>query len=182
MFKYIIQDWEANAGSVKGRFITLAFRAGQLARQSPSVVRWFFIPYVMFYIVIIDWCLCVELPLGVCIGPGLKILHGHGLVVNVNAIIGRNCHLRQCTTIGNTQRQPDIAPHIGDNVNIGSNSVLIGPITIGSNAVVGAGSVVIKDVAEGTTVVGNPAHVVIQKVRPHASSSRQPESVVISLQ
>jgi putative colanic acid biosynthesis acetyltransferase WcaB len=169
VFKYIVQDWGANAGNVKGRFITMAFRAGQLVKRSPLAMRWFLSPYVAFYVVLIDWFLGVELPLHARVGPGLEIVHGHGLVVNVNATIGRNCHLRHCTTIGNTQRQPDAAPSIGDNVDVGANSVLIGPITIGSNATVGAGSVVVKDVAAGITVVGNPARAVIPKARPQIS-------------
>jgi len=46
---------------------------------------------------------------------------------------------------------------IGSDVFVGSDSMLIAPLSIGSGAVTGAGSVVTKDVAEGVTVVGIPA-------------------------
>ncbi|NKS98698.1 hypothetical protein GS498_19685 [Rhodococcus hoagii] len=35
---------------------------------------------------------------------------------------------------------------MGDNVSIGPNSCVIGPVRIGSGAIIGAGSVVVKDV------------------------------------
>jgi len=46
---------------------------------------------------------------------------------------------------------------IGADVFIGSDSMLIAPLTIGDQARTGAGSVVNRDVAAGTTVVGVPA-------------------------
>lgn len=46
---------------------------------------------------------------------------------------------------------------IGSNVFIGSDSMLVAPLTIGDGAATGAGSVVTKDVAPGAKVVGVPA-------------------------
>jgi acetyltransferase-like isoleucine patch superfamily enzyme len=40
---------------------------------------------------------------------------------------------------------------------IGSNSTILGNVTIGENAIVGAGSVVTKDVPPNVIVAGNPA-------------------------
>lgn len=50
--------------------------------------------------------------------------------------------------------------HVGDDVWIGGNSVILPGITIGNNSVVGAGSVVTKDVPEDVVVAGNPAKVI----------------------
>jgi putative colanic acid biosynthesis acetyltransferase WcaB len=52
------------------------------------------------------------------------------------------------------------SPVIGDNVEIGSNVVIIGDISIGDGAIVGAGSVVTKDVPAHAVVVGNPARII----------------------
>lgn len=49
---------------------------------------------------------------------------------------------------------------IEDDVWIGANATLLGPITIGKGAVVGAGAVVVKDVEPYTVVAGNPAKVI----------------------
>jgi bifunctional UDP-N-acetylglucosamine pyrophosphorylase/glucosamine-1-phosphate N-acetyltransferase len=46
---------------------------------------------------------------------------------------------------------------IGAGAFIGSDTMLIAPVTIGENARTGAGAVVNRDVAEGATVVGMPA-------------------------
>ncbi|MGN0893093.1 MAG: sugar O-acetyltransferase [Oligosphaeraceae bacterium] len=49
--------------------------------------------------------------------------------------------------------------HIGKNVWIGANSVILPGVTIGENTVVGAGSVVVKDLPSNVVAVGNPCHV-----------------------
>lgn len=46
---------------------------------------------------------------------------------------------------------------IGDNVFIGSNTVILPNIKIGNNVIIGAGSVVTKDIKDGVVVAGNPA-------------------------
>ena len=48
---------------------------------------------------------------------------------------------------------------IGDGASIGSDTMLIAPVTIGDNAKTGAGSVVNRDVPPGAVVVGVPARV-----------------------
>lgn len=40
---------------------------------------------------------------------------------------------------------------------LGSDTLLVAPVTIGAGAITGAGSVVTKDVAPGTLVYGVPA-------------------------
>ena len=48
---------------------------------------------------------------------------------------------------------------IGKRASIGSNSTILGGVTVGENSIVGAGSVVTKDVPKNATVVGNPARI-----------------------
>ena len=50
--------------------------------------------------------------------------------------------------------------HIGRNVWIGSNAVVLPGVTIGDNAVIGAGSVVTKDIPANVVAMGTPAKVV----------------------
>ncbi|HEY7035858.1 MAG TPA: bifunctional UDP-N-acetylglucosamine diphosphorylase/glucosamine-1-phosphate N-acetyltransferase GlmU [Thermomicrobiales bacterium] len=49
---------------------------------------------------------------------------------------------------------------IGPNAFIGSDSMLVAPLTIGAEATIGAGSVVTHDVPDQTTVVGVPARAI----------------------
>lgn len=49
--------------------------------------------------------------------------------------------------------------HIGENVWIGANVVVVPGVHIGKNTVIGAGSVVTGDIPEGVVAVGNPCRV-----------------------
>jgi maltose O-acetyltransferase len=49
---------------------------------------------------------------------------------------------------------------IGNDVFIGSGSIILPGIKIGDNVIIGAGSVVTKNVEQGTIVAGNPAKVI----------------------
>lgn len=49
---------------------------------------------------------------------------------------------------------------IGDNVFIGANALLIGPVSIGSNCVIAAGAVVNHNIPEGCVAAGVPACVI----------------------
>lgn len=55
--------------------------------------------------------------------------------------------------------QFNISVHIGDNVWIGANSVVLPGVTIGENSVIGAGSIVTKDIPSNVVAVGNPCRV-----------------------
>lgn len=49
--------------------------------------------------------------------------------------------------------------HIGENVWIGSNTIILPGVTIGKNTVIGAGSVVNKDIPDQVVAFGNPCRV-----------------------
>lgn len=152
----ILQDWEANRGNWKSRSALLLYRAAQTVRSQSPLLRLLGVPVVALYVLYVEWALGIELNLKSKIGPGLRLYHGIGLVIHEAAVLGSNCALRHCTTIG-MKHGPADCPTIGNNVDIGSNSVVLGSIHIGDNVVIGAGSVVLHDVASGDVVAGNPA-------------------------
>lgn len=82
--------------------------------------------------------------------------HALGVVIHQNTIIGDNCKILQGVTIGGKSGHKNV-PIIGDNVLIGANAIIMGPIKIGNNAIIGAGSVVLHDVKDNEVVAGNPA-------------------------
>lgn len=161
--QYIFQDWKVNHKELKSRFVLVLFRIAQQFRKLPKKISWFSVPYLIFYRIFVEWFLGIELKSKTKIGTNFTLFHGIGLVINDNTIIGKNCSIRHCTTIGNKKLRDGSnsdCPHIGDNVTIGPNSIIIGPIKIGNFAIIGAGSVVVKDVPDYAVVAGNPAKVI----------------------
>jgi bifunctional UDP-N-acetylglucosamine pyrophosphorylase/glucosamine-1-phosphate N-acetyltransferase len=74
-----------------------------------------------------------------------------------DATIGENTNIGAGTITCNYDGLRKNETHIGDNVKIGSDTMLIAPVKVGDRAVTGAGSVVTKDVEAGKLVVGAPA-------------------------
>ena len=94
------------------------------------------------------------------IQKGLKLFHNGPIVINNNTKIGANCSLHGDNCIGNDGKS-ELAPIIGDNVEIGVGAKIIGNVKIADNVVIGAGAVVVTDVLEkGAVVVGVPGKIV----------------------
>jgi putative colanic acid biosynthesis acetyltransferase WcaB len=161
---YIHQDWVANKGNIKAQLILAFFRISYFLYTSNGLLFYLGIPVLILYRIVVEWFLCVEIPFRTKIGKSIKLYHGQGLVLNNNVIIGDNCILRHSTTIGTSRMAKDGTfcgcPVIGNNVDIGANVVIIGPIVIGNNVTIGAGSVVVKSIEANSTVVGNPARII----------------------
>ncbi|HAX95805.1 MAG TPA: serine acetyltransferase [Prolixibacteraceae bacterium] len=95
------------------------------------------------------------------IGSGFYIGHFGGIIVNHNAVIGKNCNISHQVTLGVANRGVRKGyPVIGDNVYIGPGAKIIGNVNIGNNAAIGANCVVTKDVPENGVVVGVPGKVI----------------------
>lgn len=94
------------------------------------------------------------------IGPGLLILHPSlGVVVSAHTTAGARLTLAGGNVIG-TRPGPDGSPGdvvIGDHVELGVQSCVLGPVHVGSRVKVGAHAVVLDDVANDSTAVGVPA-------------------------
>lgn len=94
------------------------------------------------------------------IGPGLYIGHPYGIVVG-GTDIGANFSITHGVTVGKGLGiRGGGVPVIGDDVWIGTGSVLTGPIHVGDGAAISAGSILSRDVPPGALVAGNPARVI----------------------
>jgi len=88
------------------------------------------------------------------LGRGSKASH---LTYLGDATIGENTNIGAGTITCNYDGKNKHETHIGDNVKIGSDTMLIAPVTVGDGAVTGAGSVVTKDIKPNKLAVGAPA-------------------------
>ncbi len=95
------------------------------------------------------------------IAGGVVIDHSIGVVIGSTASIGRGTLIYHGVTLA-TRRvvQEKRHPDIGENVVIGANASILGPIVVGSGAKIGANSVVITSVPSGATAVGVPARII----------------------
>jgi serine O-acetyltransferase len=102
------------------------------------------------------------------IGRRCVIDHGIGVVVGSTADIGDDVLIYHGVTLGN-RRPVDGKRHptIGDDVLLGANATILGPIEVGDGATVGGAAVVVEPVDAGSTVVGNPAKPVDQVPTPN---------------
>jgi bifunctional UDP-N-acetylglucosamine pyrophosphorylase/glucosamine-1-phosphate N-acetyltransferase len=93
------------------------------------------------------------------VGDGSKVPH---LSYIGDATIGKNVNIGAGTITCNYDGETHIKSRtvIGDDVLIGSDTMLVAPVTVGKGAVTGAGSVVTRDVPPNRVVVGAPAKVV----------------------
>jgi serine acetyltransferase len=151
-------DVAANRHDPKGLLLVVAYRLASSARHAgrrSAPMRLVSIPVQVLYRLVVEWTLGVELPPQVVAGPGLRIRHGQGLVVNTGTVLGANVMLRHNVTIGNIRRGPGdttACPVIGDGVELGTGAVVVGPVTVGAGARIGANAVVSRDVPAGATV------------------------------
>jgi serine O-acetyltransferase len=106
----------------------------------------------------------ISIPYNTRIGPGLYIGHHGGIVVNSDAVIGRDCNVSHDVTIGAKYggKNPGV-PLIGDRVYLGPGSRIIGGICLGNDVAVGANAVVLESVPDGGVVVGVPAKLISLK-------------------
>ncbi len=89
------------------------------------------------------------------IGKNLFIDHGMGVVIGETSVIGDNCTIYQCATLGGTGKEHNKRhPTLKDNVVVGAGAKVLGNITVGNNVKIGANSIVLKDVPDDCTVVG----------------------------
>lgn len=154
---FIFQDWSVNDHRAKFRVGLCIFRLAQMLRAPYDEPPSFLSRTVS--VVYLGYCNCflgIELPVKTRVGRRLRIVHGFGLVVNVDSCIGSDVLLRHGVTIGN-KGTGGPSPTIGDGVEVGAGAVILGGVSVGSRAIVGANSVVLNDVPDGQCVVGNPA-------------------------
>jgi len=91
------------------------------------------------------------------LGPGSKM--GHFSYLG-DATIGSNVNIGAGTITCNYDGAQKHPTEIGDDVFIGSDTMLVAPLQLGQGSRTGAGAVVTKNVKDKTLVVGMPARAI----------------------
>jgi len=103
----------------------------------------------------------VEIHPGAQIGRRFFIDHGMGVVIGATAVVGDDVMLYHGVTLGGRSlaRGTKRHPTVGDRVTIGAGARVLGNINIGDDVQIGANSVVVKPVPAGAVATGIPARV-----------------------
>jgi bifunctional UDP-N-acetylglucosamine pyrophosphorylase/glucosamine-1-phosphate N-acetyltransferase len=91
------------------------------------------------------------------LGDGVKM--GHFSYIG-NATIGAHTNIGAGTITANYDGEKKHPTEIGEDVFIGSDTMLVAPIKLGDGARTGAGAIVTRNVPEDTLVVGMPARAI----------------------
>ena len=110
------------------------------------------------------WITGIEIHPGAVIGRRFFIDHGMGVVIGETAIIGDDCMLYHGVTLGGTTwDKVKRHPTLKNGVVIGAGAKILGPIILGENVRVGSNSVVVRSIDDNETVVGIPGRIVRKK-------------------
>lgn len=157
LLSVIRSDWERNPGNSRIRIALLLLRVSTWSQRADRFTRILLLPVRVLYQLLVVWVFGIDIAIGTSLGPGLRIMHGYGLVIHRAAHIGKDCTLRQNVTIGIRNTGDVLAPTLRDGVDVGSGAQILGGITLGENSKVGAGAIVLADIPAGGVAVGNPA-------------------------
>lgn len=112
------------------------------------------------------WLTGIEIHPGARLGKRVFIDHGKGVVIGETSEIGDDVVIYQGVTLGGTStKKVKRHPTLGSNIVLGCGAKILGNVKIGDNCQIGANSVVLKDVPPNSTVVGIPARIVVHEGR-----------------
>ena len=103
----------------------------------------------------------IEIHPGATIGRRCFIDHGMGIIIGETTEIGDDCILYQGVTLGGTGKDEGKRhPTLGNRVMVSSGAKVLGPFKVGNDVKIGSGSVVLNEIPDGCTVVGIPGKIV----------------------
>ena len=103
----------------------------------------------------------IQIPARTRIGDGFYIGHTGRVIIHPDAILGKNINVGTGVTIGYENRgKRKGAPRIEGNCWIGTNSVVVGNVTIGEDVMIAPLTFVNFDVPPHSIVIGNPAKII----------------------
>jgi serine O-acetyltransferase len=147
-----------------GLHCVACYRFGQYANQLYTRNRFLgllprCIHFLLGYVAQMVHHVCID---AASIGPGLYIGHVGTIYVGP-CVIGSNFSLTHNVTVGiGHSRGMEGIPTIGDDVWIGTGSILSGAITIGNRVTIASGTVLSRSVPDGCLVGGNPGRVIMR--------------------
>ena len=131
--------------------------------QVPKIIKLFKLFYIKRCDAFNNASLGTHIGYGATFDSIPKFPHGlYGIIVSHNARIGKNATIFHQVTIGEGTGG---APTIGDNCLIGAGAKITGNIHIGNNVKIGTNCVVVEDIPDNATVVLSKPRIIIREDR-----------------
>lgn len=102
----------------------------------------------------------IEIKTNTKIGEGFVMVHPYNITITPYADIGRNVNIFKGATIGLSQGKHPGAPQIGNSVQIGINSTVLGGIKVGDDVLIAPNTLVNQDIPDHSIVIGNPCKII----------------------
>ncbi len=172
MFENIREDWRTHGRQLsrQGLWSMAVYRYGRW--RYTIRWRWLRVPFSFVYKVlkpVSEVITGIELPCEATLGRRFRIDHFGGIVISGDAIFGDDCVIRNGVTVGLKHAGQRGAPVLGNRVDIGAGAKVLGAIHIGDDVLIGANAVVLTDVPSNSIAVGVPARVLPRKAVTAAS-------------
>lgn len=163
MFENLKEDWHTYKKDItrRGLWVMLVYRLGRW--RYTIRWRWLRLPFSFLYkvlYVLVQILTGIELPCEVQVGRRLTIEHFGGIIISGDTVFGDDVIIRNGVTVGLRHTGIRGSPVIGNGVDIGAGAKVLGPIHIGDNVAIGANAVVIHDVPANSIAVGVPARII----------------------
>jgi len=178
MFENLKEDWITYERDLarQGLWVMAVYRFGRWRYNlRPSFLRQ---PFSLLYRVakVASQILTgVDIPCETSVGRRFKIEHFGGIVISGDTVIGDDVIVRNGVTIGLRRTGVAGAPVIGNRVDIGAGAKVLGPIHIGDDVAIGANAVVLQDVPPNSIAVGVPA-----TIRKRKDAAPKEESIGVA--
>ena len=163
MFEHIREDWRTYEGDItrQGLWVMVVYRFGQWRYTlKPALVR---VPLSFVYKVLklLSQILTgIDLPCEVKMGRRCVIEHFGDIIISGDTVMGDEVVIRNGVTLGLKRTGERGAPTLGNRVDIGAGAKILGPVHIGDDVIIGANAVVITDIPPNSLAVGVPARII----------------------
>lgn len=165
LYRYIGKDCNRFILQLRYVLFTPGFRYIYFFRKTASSAKIF----RLFWHIGLRFCMYqtgIQIPYTTQIGEGFRIVHFGHIVINPNAIIGKNFNISQGVLIGNSLGKKEGVPIIGNNVCINANAIVVGGVKIGNDVLIAPGAFVNFDVPDNSIVIGNPGKIIHRTLSP----------------
>jgi serine O-acetyltransferase len=182
LFENLREDWRTHGRSLfrQGLWVMAVYRFGRW--RYAIRWRWLRMPFSLLYKVLnafSEILTGIELPCEVTLGRRFRIDHFGGIIISGDAVFGDDCVIRNGVTVGLKDTGHRGAPILGNRVDIGAGAKILGPIHIGDNVSIGANAVVLSSVPCHSIAVGIPARVLPRKPQlPVANTEELAEEMI----